>query len=124
MDGNHGISDLQNVKEEVRHVKEELENLKKDIYILKRSQSLTPVKETTGKDEIMETFHKVYIVICEGKRTKTVDVLSKMNKFAKEYGFNFSKFEVSKFMKQKGYVRTKIGSNNYYVNIGINEDGV
>lgn len=71
------------------------------------------------KCRFLETFFKEHIIKKKGNSIKTVDVNTKINELVLDKNIRYNKFEVSKFMKDKGVVRKKGSNHTYYVDIEI-----
>lgn len=103
---------------EKKILEERLADLEEKLEKITRSRAKLIVK--VEKDmKNLDRFFDMHIVTKKDGRVKTTDVLTKVNEFVLPLNLKFSKFEVSKFMLQKGVVRKKIGSYNYYLDIEI-----
>lgn len=113
---------MNNIEDEINIIKDEIKILKLDLDELKKIHSLIPPKTVVEKKDIMENFFKMNLSYSKGERVNTSLVFKKINEFSKKYDAILTKFEVSNFIKEKGYKRTKISSNNYYLDLKLLDD--
>ena len=120
---------------EINIMKRELEKMKQDsekysVEIGTLNEELTAYKDKLNnitkarvnkrnveEMDLMEKFFRDYLVAKKGAAVKTVDVMTKANDVLATDGIRFNKFEVAKFMKDKGIIKKKTGPHSYYQDI-------
>ncbi|MBY9021886.1 MAG: hypothetical protein KGD67_12585, partial [Candidatus Lokiarchaeota archaeon] len=101
------IARLEKARQEVKECKAKLSNITK-AKIKKR-----PKEET----DMLNKFFDEHIAFKPGSTIKTVDVMTKANEVLADNNIRFNKFEVAKFMKDKGITKKKYGGSSYYQDI-------
>ena len=74
-------------------------------------------KKTKEEMDLMEKFFRDHLVAKKGATVKTVDVMTKANEVLADHSIRFNKFEVAKFMNDKGITKKKYGGSSYYQDI-------
>ena len=103
---------------EKKILEERLADLEEKLEKITKAR-IKPVANVEKDMKNLDRFFDAHIAVKKDGRVKTTDVLTKVNEFVLPLNLKFSKFEVSKFMLQRGVVRKKIGSYNYYLDIKI-----
>ena len=124
----HDLEKLSHACHDINIIKHELEKMKRDFA--KQTEEFSEyknklnnitksrVKKRNVEDmDLMEKFFRDHLVAKKGSSVKTVDVMTKANDILSEDGIRFNKFEVAKFMKDKGITKKKSGGHSYYQDI-------
>ena len=80
------------------------------------------MKRLSWEIDVGSESHHINILDDEDNVLYYKKVSHKINEFAETYNLVFNKFEISKFMRDKGVIRKKIGSYNYYLDIDLVDD--